>query len=179
MLIECEFTNSVPTYARERVMLLTGMRLLIDQHGLLYAVSWDQAKHQPIASIAKLRRAMHDPDFRIQMSRAHCAIAMTRFIGAHWTFWVIRIDWRPRKALHTHLVRLQRAIRGWVMQRRVRVWSKAVAAREVLIERLRCGDLVETILFRYVLRSTAPLLRPDGRVRWVKPECDQPGSNQT
>ena len=100
----------------------------------------------------------------------YCASAMTRFIGAHWTYWVIRTDWRPRDALHPHLFRLQREIRCWVMQWQVVrdcCWSKAAATRKVLMERLCCEDVVENlemILFGYILRSTAPQLRQDGRI---------------
>jgi hypothetical protein len=176
MLIECEFTNATD-YVRERVTLLTGMRLLIDHSGLLYAVSWDESKHQPTASIAKLHRAMHDSEFRIHLDREGYFITLARCLGAHWTIWFIGVDWRPRTALQSHLLCLQRAIRRRAMQRRLmgnRVFSKAVAARDVLTGRLRSNsDVVELILFHYVLwpkRTEAALhLRP---LRWVKPESD-------
>ena len=94
MLIECEFTNATD-FVRERVTLLTGMRLLIDHSGLLYAVSWDEAKHQPAASIAKLHRAIHDSEFRIHLDREGYFITLARCLGAHWTIWFIGVDWRP------------------------------------------------------------------------------------
>jgi hypothetical protein len=71
MIIECEFTNA-SDFARERVTLLTGMRLLIDHKGLLYAVSWDESKNQPDSSIAKLNRAMQrNPLLTEAMTRAY------------------------------------------------------------------------------------------------------------
>ena len=178
MLIECEFTNATD-YVRERVMLLTGMRLLIDHHGLLYAVSWDESKHQPAASIAKLHRAMHDSEFRIHLDREGYFITLARCLGANWTIWFIGVDWRPRNTLHSHLLRMQRVIRRRAMQRRLvgdRIFSKAVAARDVLIGRLCSSDMVELILFQYVLRpgrtESALHPRPDSPLRWVKPEGD-------
>jgi hypothetical protein len=177
MLIECEFTNATD-FVRERVTLLTGMRLLIDHHGLLYAVSWDEAKHQPFTSLARLHRAMHDSEFRIHLDREGHFITLARCLGARWTIWFIGVDWRPRNALQSHLLRIQRVMRRRTMQRRLvgdRVFSKAVAARDVLVAgRLSSNrDVVELILFQYVLwpKRTGSALhsRP---LRWVKPERD-------
>jgi hypothetical protein len=162
-------------------MLLTGMRLLIDHHGLLYAVSWDEeAKHQPFrafTSLARLHRAIHDSEFRIHLDREGYFITLARCLGARWTIWFIGVDWRPRNALQSHLLRIQRAMRRRTMQRRLvgdRVFSKAVAARDVLSGRLRSSsDMVELILFHYVLwpkRTEAAL--HSCPLRWVKPESD-------
>jgi hypothetical protein len=182
MIIECEFTNA-SDFARERVTLLTGMRLLIDHAGLLYAVSWDESKNQPDASIAKLNRAMHDSEFRIHLDREGYFITLARCLGARWTIWFIGVDWRPRNKLYSRLLLLQRAMRSRVMRWRLardQPFSKAAAATEALTELYGLnGDLVELIVHGYYLprrshakttRLTQPL--PDGPFRWIKPERD-------
>ena len=76
MIIECEFTNATD-FVREHVVFLTGMKLMMDSSNhRLFSVCWDNPF--TLVSLFKLKRAMHDSEFRIHLDRDGLLITMVR-----------------------------------------------------------------------------------------------------
>ena len=188
MIIKCEFTNA-SGFARERVVFLTGMQIMVDSDNLLYDVSWDaEDKHhheQSMGSIGKLHRAMHDSEFRIHLDRGGLFMTLARCLDIRWIIWFIRVDWRQRNEIYSKLCLLQRVFRHRVMHRRLtsdRIFSKAAAVQKLLTHKLRGnGDVVEMIIQYFVLAVNSAakewvgsrrLLRPNSPVLWIKPHGD-------
>jgi hypothetical protein len=171
MIIECEFTNAT-NFVRERVVFLTGMKIMIDSEHRLFGVSWDGSKDQPTASLTKLHKAMHDSEFRIHLDREGFLVTMARCLGARWTVWYISIDWRPEERIYSKICVLQRAFRRRFMLRRLcidRVFSKTAAACEMLKGRLH--DDVLCMIVAYCMHI--PLQNPPySPLSWIKRESD-------
>jgi hypothetical protein len=168
MIIECEFTNATD-FVRERVVFLTGMKLMIDSNGKLFAVCWEDYKEE--VSLPHLRRAMHDPEFRIHLDRGGLLITMARCIE-RWTLWFISVDWRRGQLFYAKVRVLQRAIRAWVVRKRLSmdmVFSKSATARKLLEDRLN-QDVMDMIIVYCTKRSSHPP-KHNSQI-WVKPERD-------
>ena len=184
MIIECEFTNATD-FVRERVVFFTGLQIMIDSDNLIYSVSWDEGKIQPAASIAKLKRAMHDSEFRIHLDREGHFMTLARCLGINWTIWFIRVDWRPRNRIYFKLCILQRLFRRRVMLRRLsidKIFSRAAASYRRLMNGLHGnGDVVMMIIQHFLFivnnnntKSIEELhrLSPDSPLQWIKPHSD-------
>ena len=185
MIIECEFTNA-SGFARERVVFLTGMQIMIDtRDSLLYAVSWDESKNQPMASIGKLQRAMHDSEFRIHLDRDCYFMTLARCLDYRWIIWFVGVDWRQSSTIYHSLRVLQRAFRQCVMHKRLhrdRIFSKATAAHIMLSNRLQGNSDVITIIIQHFMDAVndnnnnhMPItksLSPDSPLQWTKPHGD-------
>ena len=174
MIIECEFTNSSDS-VRERVVFVTGMQLMIDSENRLFSVWWDDPLI--LASLFKLKIAMHDPEFGIYLERDGLLITMARCLGMRWTFFFISINWRLGERIHFKIRQIQRAFRRRFMHRRLgvdMVFSKALLARRVLKRRGLNDDVADVIISYYltpVIRHSGLQKPPDRPLRWVKPEC--------
>ncbi len=171
MLIECSFTNASDS-VRERVVFLTGMKIMIDDKNRLFAVTWDESKDQPTASLTKLHAAMHDSEFRIHLDRDGLLITMARCVPGRWMVWMIMVNERHGIRIYSKICILQRAFRRRFMRRRLGadlVFSKAVAARGLLVNRLDMDVL--GLILSYCL---CPVIRtsPDSLLKWNKPVCD-------
>ncbi len=174
MIIECEFTNA-SDFVRERVVFLTGMRLMIDSGNRLFSVWWDDPLI--LASLFRLKIAMHDPEFGIYLERDGWLITMARCLGVHWTFFFISINWRQGESIHLKIRQVQRAFRRRFMRRRLgidMVFSNALLAQRVLLTRGLNDDVVGVIISYYCTlafhQRHCNLEQPLGRpVRWVKP----------
>ena len=172
MLIECSFTNA-SEFVRERVVFLTGMRIMIDSDNRLFAVSWDESPNQPAASIGRLHRAMHDSEFRIHLDRDGLLITMARCLPLQWIIWFISVDELQGHGIYSKICILQRAFRRRFMRRRLRVdmvFSKASAARMSLANRLH-GDVMGMVIF-YCTEIQFQKRSPDSPLRWNKPIRD-------
>ena len=168
MLIECSFTNA-SDFARERVVFLPGMRIMIDSDNRLFAVTWDESKDQPPASLANLHNAMHDSEFRIPLDRDGLLITMVRRPPVLWIVWFIMVDERQGNHIYSKIRVLQRAFRHRFMRRRLRVdmvFSKAAAARRLLANRLH-GDVMGMII-SYCSEIQFRKRSPDSPLRWNK-----------
>ena len=194
-MIGCEFTNA-SGFARERVVFLTGMQIMIDGDKLLYDVSWDakgetskKKQGEPMGSIGKLHKAMHDSEFRIHLDRGGLFMTLARCLDIRWIIWFIRVDWRQRNEIYSKLCILQRAFRHRVMRRRLsndRIFSKAAAVQRHLTHKLKGNcDVITMIIQHYLLAvnnnsssaankgvESRRLLRPNGPVQWIKPHGD-------
>jgi len=170
MIIECDFTNA-SDFVRERVVFMTEMKLMADSENRLFSVGWDEP--QTIASLFKLKRAMHDSEFRIHLDREGLLVTMVRCLGIRWSFFFISIDWRQGKHIYSKICVIQRNFRRRFMHRRLSidmVFSKAATAQKVLKDRLHHDVLWMIVL--HCCRRTKPCLQqpPDGPLRWVKPQ---------
>jgi hypothetical protein len=181
MIIECEFTNATD-FSRERVVFLTGLQIMVDSGNLLYAVSWDESKCQPEASVGKLKRAMHDSEFRIHLDREGHFMTLARCLGVDWIVWFIGVDWRPRHKIYSSLCMLQRFFRRRVMLRLLshgQIFSRAAAAHRLLLNRFHGNrDVVELIIQRFLFVSddaksmSSRIFPPDSPLQWIKPHGD-------
>jgi len=173
MIIECEFTNA-SDFVREQVVFVTGMQLMIDSANRLFSVWWDESLI--LASLFKLKIAMHDSDFRIHLDRDGLLITMARCLGVRWTFFFVSINWRLGESIHFKIRQIQRAFRRRFMRRRLgvdMVFSNALFARGVLMGRGLNGDVVDVIISYYCTPATQcrHLQKPPDRpLRWVKPQ---------
>ncbi len=173
MIIECEFTNA-SDFVRERVVFVTGMRLMIDGGNRLFSVWWDDPLI--LASLFKLKIAMHDPEFGIYLERDGWLITMARCLGVRWTFFFISINWRQGERIHLKIRQVQRAFRRRFMHRRLgvdMVFSNALFARGVLMGRGLNGDVVDMIILYYctpAIRQHHSVLQTHS-LKWVKPQC--------
>ena len=173
MIIECEFTNASDS-VRERVVFVTGMQLMIDSGNRLFSVWWDDPLI--LASLFKLKIAMHDPEFKIYLERDGLLITMARCLGMRWTFYTISINWRLGERIHFNICQIQRAFRRRFMRRRLvvdMVFSKALFARGVLMRRGLNADVADMIISYYCTPAIrhSGLEKPSDRpLRWVKPE---------
>lgn len=174
MLIRCEFTNSTD-FMRERVVLLTNMRMLVDGDGLLFRLVWDCSSDQPTTSIGKLHTAMHDSGFRMYLDRGGRYITMGKNLNAlHSTIWFIGVWQMDSAGFYSKLSIAQRTCRCWLARRglsRRRLFWKTVAARAVLGRLLLNTDVVGLIVARSLPVRSAQF-RPDGPLVWIKPESD-------
>jgi hypothetical protein len=176
MIIECEFTNA-SDFVRERVVFVTGMQLMVDSANRLFSVWWDDPLI--LASLFKLKIAMHDPEFGIYLERDGWLITMARCLGVRWTFFFISINWRQGERIHLKIRQVQRAFRRRFMRRRLgvdMVFSKALSAQRVLLTRGLNDDVVWVILSYYFTPANRPYhgdlqKPPDRPLRWVKPQC--------
>ena len=169
MIIECEFTNAT-NFVRERVVFLTGMKFMIDSDNRLFAVSWDESKDQPTASLTKLHRTMHDSEFRIHLDREGFLVTMARCLGARWTVWFISINWWQGERMYSKLCLIQRAFRRRFMRRRLgidRVFSKAAAACEMLKGRLH-DDVLQMVVSYCTAIDPCSQLTQHSPLRWIK-----------
>jgi hypothetical protein len=172
MLIECSFTNA-SDFARERVVFLPGMRIMIDSDNRLFAVTWDESPNQPAASLARLHTAMHDSEFRIHLDRDGWLITMARCPPLQWIIWFIGLNKWQGHHIYSKICILQRAFRRRFMRRRLcvdMVFSKAAAARRSLANRLH-GDVMGMII-SYCTEIQFRKRSPDSPLRWNKPIRD-------
>jgi len=181
MIIQCDFTNA-SDFVRERVVFLTDFQIMIDADNMIYTVSWDISG--PTSSLEKLRRAMHDSEFRIHLDRAYLLMTLAKGLGSDltWSIWMFGIDWRPRNAINAKLCTLQRFFRHGVALKRLnvdKIFSKAKALREQLVEKLQGNnDVVMKIIEHYLcdasVKKTNNLHRrfQDRPLHWIKPHGD-------
>jgi hypothetical protein len=173
MIVECEFTNA-SDLKRERVVFLTDMRLMTNGQRP-FRVFWEYDRMRKRTSVTltlmHLHRAMHDSEFRIQMET-------DTLIMAKWP-----LDQRACWFLMFHdeqmapILRIQAAVRRWVMHRRLcvdRMFSKAAAASRILSAGQLNQDTVDLILL-YSIRPNGPSSHHSSKnnfIVWSKSECD-------
>ena len=167
MIISCEFTNATD-FVRERVVFVVGMQLMIDSENRLFSVNWEHDKED----ISRLHRAMHDPEFRIHLDRDGLLITMAVRLE-RWSIFFIAISWRQGDFIYPKLCIIRRAIRRWVMRKRLcidRVFSKVAAAQRVLKNRLN-QDVMHMVVL-YCIQQDCQQPYKDNLLEWVKPQRD-------
>ena len=170
MLIECEFTNATD-FVRERVVFLVGMKLMIDSNNRLFVINWEHDQEE--ISIPRLHRAMHDSEFRIHLDRDGLLITMAVRLE-RWSIWFIAISWQQGDFIYPKICIIRRAIRRWVMRKRLRidrVFSKAAAAHRSLKNILN-QDVLHMIVSRCIEIKPRQQQYPENLLKWVKPQRD-------
>jgi hypothetical protein len=170
MLIECEFTNATD-FVRERVVFLVGMKLMIDSNNRLFAINWEHDREE--ISLPRLHRAMHDSAFRIHLDRDGLLITMAVRLE-RWSIWFIAISWQQGDFIYPKICIIRRAIRRWVMRKRLRidrVFSKAAAAQRSLKNILN-QDVLHMIVSRCIEMKPRQQQYPENLLKWVKPQRD-------
>jgi hypothetical protein len=180
MIIHCEFTNA-SNLVREHVTFLTGMRIMVDGNSEMCGVAWDASADQPMASINKLRRAMHESGFRVHLDKDKFFMIMIKRIDVRQIIWLIGVDWTKSNQYERKLRLLQRSIRSWIVRGKInreRKFSRAQAANELLKVRLRGNHDVILIIINSFLsmpatgNSRGSQLAPNRPLYWVKPHSD-------
>jgi hypothetical protein len=171
MIIECEFTNA-SDFVREKVSFLTQMSLMIDSDNQLFWIWWDDPL--TIVSLFRLKKVMHDSEYRIHLDREGLLITMARCLDVRWTFFFISINWRQGERICLKIRQIQRAFRRRFMRRRLcvdKIFSKIVAVKKILKHRLH-DDVVQMILLHYIgiKRNSFPHL--ENSIKWVKSPRD-------
>ena len=136
MIIKCESTD-----ATKRIVLLTGMQVLIDSNNTLHGIEWDASKIQPYPSQPH-HTAIHRHDFRVlHMDTEYNSLTLAKCLGTLWTVWFIRTI--ESHSLLSSTLHLQRSTRQWLTRRKLR----SIAAYDVLMAALRGNaDVVAMVI---------------------------------
>ena len=173
MIVECEFTNA-SDLKRERVVFLTDMQLMTNgQRPFRVFWEYDHLRKRTSATLTlmHLHRAMHDPEFRVQMETD--TLIMAKWPLDQRACWFLMFH--HEQCLMARILRIQAAVRRWVMHRRLcvdRIFSKAAAANRILLSAGQLNqDTVDMILL-YSMRPNGPSNHHNNFTVWSKSECD-------